>query len=135
FEEMHAADRMSQDKLTEGIEGFSKALGDFENLLKKRLSELRLRRSRQQRTSKTFALEALPRRNRPWPAMTRMMTSFCIRTRDVGREILEGLSLASGDAHLSDDGEVVGRPKTKLVLCARCCTINHPSFRARCALE
>jgi transaldolase len=42
FEEMHAADRMSQDKLTEGIEGFSKALGDLENLLKKRLSELRL---------------------------------------------------------------------------------------------
>ena len=32
--------------------------------------------------------------------------------------MLEGLSLASGDAHLSDDAEVVGRPETMLVLCA-----------------
>ncbi len=41
FEEMHAADCMSHDKLTEGIDGFTKALGDLESLLKKRLSELK----------------------------------------------------------------------------------------------
>ena len=40
FEKMHAEDRMAHDKLTEGIEGFSKALEDLEKLLTKRLSEL-----------------------------------------------------------------------------------------------
>jgi transaldolase len=37
---MHAADRMANDKLREGIEGFSKALVQLEQLLAKRLSEL-----------------------------------------------------------------------------------------------
>ena len=40
FEKMHAADRMAHDKLKEGIEGFSKALEDLEELLAKRLSEI-----------------------------------------------------------------------------------------------
>jgi transaldolase len=40
FEKMHAADRMAHDKLSEGIEGFSKALVQLEQLLAKRLSEL-----------------------------------------------------------------------------------------------
>ena len=40
FDRMHAADRMANDKLKEGIEGFSKALEDLESLLAKRLSEL-----------------------------------------------------------------------------------------------
>jgi transaldolase len=40
FEKMHAADRMANDKLKEGIEGFSKALIQLEQLLSKRLSEL-----------------------------------------------------------------------------------------------
>jgi transaldolase len=40
FEKMHAADRMAHDKLKEGIEGFSKALEQLEQLLSKRLSEL-----------------------------------------------------------------------------------------------
>ncbi len=40
FEKMHAEDRMAHDKLTEGIEGFSKALEELEQLLAKRLSEL-----------------------------------------------------------------------------------------------
>jgi transaldolase len=40
FDEMHAADHMANDKLKEGIEGFSKALEDLEKLLAKRLSEL-----------------------------------------------------------------------------------------------
>jgi len=40
FEKMHAENRMAHDKLKEGIEGFSKALEDLENLLEKRLSEL-----------------------------------------------------------------------------------------------
>ena len=40
FEKMHAEDRMAHDKLKEGIEGFSKALEDLEQLLAKRLSEL-----------------------------------------------------------------------------------------------
>ena len=40
FEKMHAEDRMAHDKLTEGIEGFSKALDDLEKLLAKRLSEI-----------------------------------------------------------------------------------------------
>lgn len=40
FEKMHAADRMAHDKLSEGIEGFSKALQQLEQLLAKRLAEL-----------------------------------------------------------------------------------------------
>jgi transaldolase len=40
FEKMHAADRMAHDKLKEGIEGFSKALEDLEELLAKRLGEI-----------------------------------------------------------------------------------------------
>lgn len=40
FESMHAADRMSHEKLTEGIEGFSKALVSLEDFLLKRLETL-----------------------------------------------------------------------------------------------
>ncbi|HEV2464786.1 MAG TPA: transaldolase [Acidobacteriaceae bacterium] len=40
FEKMHAADRMAHDKLKEGIEGFSKALENLEQLLAKRVAEL-----------------------------------------------------------------------------------------------
>ena len=40
FDKMHAEDRMANDKLKEGIEGFSKALEDLEKLLAKRLSEI-----------------------------------------------------------------------------------------------
>ncbi len=40
FEKMHAEDRMAHDKLTEGIEGFSKALEDLEHLLASRVSQL-----------------------------------------------------------------------------------------------
>jgi transaldolase len=40
FDKMHAADRMANDKLKEGIEGFSKALEDLEKLLANRLSEI-----------------------------------------------------------------------------------------------
>ncbi len=40
FEDMHAKDRMAHDKLKEGIEGFSEALGNLEELLSKRLAEL-----------------------------------------------------------------------------------------------
>jgi transaldolase len=40
FEEMHKADRMASDKLTEGIKGFSDALVNLEKLLAKRLTEL-----------------------------------------------------------------------------------------------
>ncbi len=40
FEKMHAEDRMAHDKLKEGIEGFSKALEDLEQLLAKRVSEI-----------------------------------------------------------------------------------------------
>jgi transaldolase len=40
FDKMHAADHMANDKLKEGIEGFSKALEDLEKLLAKRLSEI-----------------------------------------------------------------------------------------------
>jgi transaldolase len=40
FEKMHAENRMAHDKLKEGIEGFSKALEELEQLLAKRLSEL-----------------------------------------------------------------------------------------------
>ena len=41
FEKMHAEDRMAHDKLKEGIEGFSKALEELEQLLAKRVSELK----------------------------------------------------------------------------------------------
>jgi len=40
FEQMHAADEMSSEKLSEGIEGFSKALESLELLLKNRLAKL-----------------------------------------------------------------------------------------------
>jgi transaldolase len=40
FNKMHAADRMAHDKLKEGIEGFSKALENLEQLLAKRVAEL-----------------------------------------------------------------------------------------------
>jgi transaldolase len=40
FEKMHEADHMAHDKLKEGIEGFSKALEQLEQLLAKRLAEL-----------------------------------------------------------------------------------------------
>ena len=41
FERMHKEDRMAHDKLKEGIEGFSKSLEELEQLLAKRVSELR----------------------------------------------------------------------------------------------
>ncbi|HEU4637034.1 MAG TPA: transaldolase [Edaphobacter sp.] len=40
FDKMHVADRMANDKLKEGIEGFSKALEELEITLEKRLAEL-----------------------------------------------------------------------------------------------
>ncbi len=40
FERMHQEDRMAHDKLKEGIEGFSKALEDLEQMLAKRVAEL-----------------------------------------------------------------------------------------------
>jgi len=40
FEKMHAEDRMAHDKLKEGIQGFSKALEELEQLLAKRVSEI-----------------------------------------------------------------------------------------------
>jgi transaldolase len=40
FDKMHAENRMAHDKLKEGIEGFSKALENLEQLLAKRLAEL-----------------------------------------------------------------------------------------------
>jgi transaldolase len=40
FDKMHAENRMANDKLKEGIEGFSKALEDLEKMLAKRVSEL-----------------------------------------------------------------------------------------------
>jgi transaldolase len=40
FEEMHKADRMAHDKLSEGIEGFSEALVNLEKLLSDRLAKL-----------------------------------------------------------------------------------------------
>ena len=40
FDKMHADDRMAHDKLKEGIEGFSKALEELEELLAKRVAEL-----------------------------------------------------------------------------------------------
>ncbi len=43
FDRMHAADRMANDKLKEGIEGFSAALVNLEKLLARRLAELESR--------------------------------------------------------------------------------------------
>ena len=43
FKRMHAEDRMATDKLKEGIEGFSAALVNLEQLLAKRLAELESR--------------------------------------------------------------------------------------------
>jgi transaldolase len=43
FDHMHAADHMANDKLKEGIEGFSAALVKLESLLAKRLAELEQR--------------------------------------------------------------------------------------------
>jgi transaldolase len=43
FDRMHAADRMANDKLKEGIDGFSAALVKLETLLAKRLAELESR--------------------------------------------------------------------------------------------
>jgi transaldolase len=43
FKQMHAEDRMATDKLKEGIEGFSAALINLEQLLAKRLAELESR--------------------------------------------------------------------------------------------
>ncbi len=43
FDAMHAKDRMAADKLKEGIEGFSAALVNLEQLLAKRLAELESR--------------------------------------------------------------------------------------------
>jgi transaldolase len=40
FDKMHAEDRMANDKLAEGIEGFSKALEKLEGILQKRLAEM-----------------------------------------------------------------------------------------------
>ncbi len=40
FEKMHEKNRMAHDKLKEGIEGFSEALENLENLLAKRVAEL-----------------------------------------------------------------------------------------------
>lgn len=40
FEKLHAEDRMAHDKLKEGIEGFSKALEELEQLLAKRVEKL-----------------------------------------------------------------------------------------------
>lgn len=40
FEEMHVADKMANDKLSEGIKGFGDALVNLENMLSKRLAEL-----------------------------------------------------------------------------------------------
>lgn len=42
FEKAHAADRMSREKLIDGIDGFSKALVSLEGLLLARLSVLEL---------------------------------------------------------------------------------------------
>jgi transaldolase len=41
FDKMHAENKMANDKLQEGIDGFSKALEELEQLLAKRVSELK----------------------------------------------------------------------------------------------
>ena len=40
FDKMHEADRMANDKLDEGIAGFSKALEELEELLSNRLTQM-----------------------------------------------------------------------------------------------
>jgi transaldolase len=40
FDKMHAADKMASDKLKEGIDGFSKAIEDLEEILAKRLADI-----------------------------------------------------------------------------------------------
>jgi transaldolase len=40
FDKMHAADRMANDKLAEGISGFSKALVSLETMLARRITEM-----------------------------------------------------------------------------------------------
>jgi transaldolase len=45
FDKMHAEDKMASDKLSEGIEGFSKALENLEQLLAKRLAEIESRQT------------------------------------------------------------------------------------------
>jgi transaldolase len=40
FDEMHAADKMANEKLTEGINGFSKAIASLETLLEARLARI-----------------------------------------------------------------------------------------------
>jgi len=40
FDRLHKENRMANDKLQEGIDGFSKALVDLEAMLAKRVSEL-----------------------------------------------------------------------------------------------
>jgi transaldolase len=40
FDKMHAADHMANDKLKEGIDGFSKAIVDLETILAKRLADI-----------------------------------------------------------------------------------------------
>ena len=41
FEKMHAENKMAHDKLKEGIDGFAKALEELEQLLAKRVAELK----------------------------------------------------------------------------------------------
>jgi transaldolase len=41
FDKMHAADRMANDKLSEGIAGFSKALVNLETMLAQRITEMK----------------------------------------------------------------------------------------------
>ena len=41
FEKMHAENRMAHDKLKEGIDGFAKSLEELEQLLAKRVAELK----------------------------------------------------------------------------------------------
>jgi transaldolase len=40
YDKLHAADRMATDKLSEGIDGFTKALVTLEQLLAERLATL-----------------------------------------------------------------------------------------------
>ena len=40
FDRMHAADRMANDKLKEGIAGFSKSLENLETMLARRITEM-----------------------------------------------------------------------------------------------
>ena len=40
FDQMHESDRMANDKLDEGIKGFTKALEELEQLLADRVSQM-----------------------------------------------------------------------------------------------